>query len=148
MRAVHLQRGGYSSLVPIAASLRSLDRRVLGAGKYPGRKARQALLDDARQGRPLAPKLVSRTQDWAPPVLGPRSRRLRMLPTVILVAVFVFLVALALSDHFFWGGVGGLLLGAVGSGLSLVRERKQARAVLAGGLHQQPGSRSLSDSSR
>lgn len=120
--------------MPIAESLRRLDRRLLGVGRYPGWQARQRLLTDAGQGRPLDPDLVRQTRDWAQHVRTPRSRRLRLLPTAVLGVCFVVVLVSALYSHYFWGGVGGFLGITLGNLVWLIRENRQARAILDGGL--------------
>lgn len=131
---VRRPRSGTTWAVPIAESLRRLDRRLLGVGRYPSWPARRKLLTDAGQGRPLDPKLVRQTTDWAQHVLTSRSRRLRLLYTVVLAVCFVVLLVSAFYSRQFWGGAGGFLGASIGNALSLIREKRQAREILDGGL--------------
>jgi hypothetical protein len=117
--------------VGVAESLRQLDRRVLGVSRYPRRRVRRQLLQDARTGRPLDNELVRQTRAWAEHVLGARHARRRLLGTAGVAVLCIGLVVVTfLSDFPSYSGVGAGVGGVVGNLLGLQLERVEARDVL------------------
>ena len=68
-------------------SLRQVDRRLLGVGRYPARRVRRGVLADARDGRPVDPDLCRQTHAWADYALGEQHRRRRLMG-VAAIALF------------------------------------------------------------
>lgn len=106
------------------------DRRLLGVGRYPGRRMRRGLLADARAGRAVDPELCRQTHAWADYALGEQHRR-RWLMGVAALALFalVLLIVGLLTGAPVYGGVGAGVGSIIGSCLSRFTEREEARDV-------------------